>query len=287
MTAAAKETLKDIEIEYGDGVDCLKVAEKIGKYGAAILRGYIKGHDLELLKNEVIMMAEAGHHVYSKGDSIVSSYEWRHITEQKFPQTRKFMRTPFVRKIAEEFFGQYETMCASIRSLYYRNAEVGNEHWHIDPTTSLKYFVYLNDIDQGNGCTEYSLGSHKEGFLRRLHHHTACNVVNDPNRLALRVDDADIVSSSPIEAEAGSVLIFNPNGYHRAGVIQPGRERIILAAYYCATGAMLEPEAARPDVLSGVYPEAKHDALLGFPPNVVDAMTHPRNLPRTYYYKQG
>lgn len=276
-----------ITVDHRDGFPRREVAEKLGTYGIVVLRGFVAGDELAALREEATdMAARPHHHRHVKDGAVVATYGWEHLTPQACPRSREFVRRPFVRQAAEDFFDPYDTKCECVRSLHYQGVGIGNEHWHIDPATCLKFFVYLTDTTQANGAFEYCVGSHKDGFLRRLHHHMAHNVANAPDRLALRVDDADIVASLPIEAEAGSMIIFNPNGYHRAGLVELGLERLVLAIYYISTGTMRLPDAETPDVLAGGFTPPQHDALMTFAPNLRDAMTHPRNLPRTYYYRQ-
>ena len=59
-----------------------------------------------------------------------------------------------------------------------------------------------------------------------------CRVVDIPND----IDDELIRNPVSMELKAGDLLIFDADGFHRGGVVQPGKERRVLRAHTYPTG---------------------------------------------------
>lgn len=99
---------------------------------------------------------------------------------------------------------------------------------HFDAVRTIKCLVYLLDTDEDNGAFRYARGTraentaYREEFLRRGGHLLELqNVAADEEDVALE----------PICAPAGSLVLFDTDGYHAGGRIrQPGRERRVLRA---------------------------------------------------------
>jgi len=95
---------------------------------------------------------------------------------------------------------------------------------HFDIIKQLKFFIYLNDIDENNGAFEYVAGSHK--WTEKLRENSP-NEINFKNREISRNLPKEYGSSKPLIAKAGTVFIFDTNMFHRAGEFKSGVRKII------------------------------------------------------------
>ncbi len=100
--------------------------------------------------------------------------------------------------------------------------------WHFDRVQSLKFWINLTDTTKENGAFEYCPGTHWEGHYRAGFHLSQGGAVeNIPNDI-----DPDLVRNPvSIELKAGDLLIFDPDGFHRGGIVQPGQERRVLRGH--------------------------------------------------------
>ena len=82
-----------------------------------------------------------------------------------------------------------------------------------------KYMVYLHDVSEEGGAMSVAVGRHKEPAERRL----AWIKSGKPYQERLNVlGDMEL---TPVEASAGSVLVFDTDMPHKAGHVRLGKER--------------------------------------------------------------
>ena len=97
--------------------------------------------------------------------------------------------------------------------------------WHYDRLQTLKFWIYLKDATVKNGAFEYCPGTHWEGRYRASYNLAIGKCINQlPNDLP----DYRITNPVSLEARAGDLIIFDPDGFHRGGVVTEGHERLVL-----------------------------------------------------------
>jgi hypothetical protein len=115
--------------------------------------------------------------------------------------------------------------------------------WHFDRIQSLKFWFYLTDTTKENGALEYCPGTHWEGRYRAgFHLSQGCPVKNIPND----IDESLIRNPVTIEAKAGDLIIFDADGFHRGGIVQPGKERRVIRAHSYPRGRRYGDKAFSP-----------------------------------------
>ena len=94
--------------------------------------------------------------------------------------------------------------------------------WHYDRWQTLKFWIYLEDADAKDGAFEYCPGSHWQGRYRASYNMAIAKRINDlPNDIPYyRVSNPITVASN-----AGDMFIFDPDEFHRGGVVAKGHER--------------------------------------------------------------
>lgn len=95
------------------------------------------------------------------------------------------------------------------------NEVVGTRHFaqelHFDVTPTLKFFLYLNDINRDNGAFWCVPGSHHDVAKIRKQHE---NEISYEDRQFTRHPDRD-GEAVPIEAPAGSLIVFSTEVLNR------------------------------------------------------------------------
>jgi len=104
---------------------------------------------------------------------------------------------------------------------------------HFDIERSLKFMIYLSDVYKENAAFRYCLGSHRENTKLR-------------NRLLLlggslwnlpTIPDAseDFILTD-MEGPRGTLIIFDTDGFHSAGSLEQGKERLLIRARTLLSG---------------------------------------------------
>ncbi len=100
--------------------------------------------------------------------------------------------------------------------------------WHFDRIQALKFYINLVDVDTSNGALGYCLKSHREGTLRANNGLLKGIPVH---KLPNDVPESEIYNATDICAKAGDLVIFDAAGFHRGGIVQPGKERLVVRGH--------------------------------------------------------
>lgn len=99
---------------------------------------------------------------------------------------------------------------------------------HFDSVRTLKFFIYLLDTDESNGAFKYARGTHKSNSAYRQQFLQNGGHLLELQNIPSATESMELV---PICAPAGSLLIFDTDGFHSGGVIvDEPRERKVLRA---------------------------------------------------------
>ena len=104
----------------------------------------------------------------------------------------------------------------------------------------MKFFLYLNDVSARNGALAVEPGSHEKN--RTLRQKLIRDKIPYPKWPSIFKLSKEII---PIEAEAGSLIIFDTDTTHHAGQIDAGETRKIIRSHCRAQYVMkMEKELA-------------------------------------------
>jgi ectoine hydroxylase-related dioxygenase (phytanoyl-CoA dioxygenase family) len=148
-----------------------------------------------------------------------SRLERRHLA--KIPRILEVFQSDSLRRVASEYLSSNAMFCRKIQVRHLADNRFGSEV-HFDTLRALKFMIYLTDTDETNGALRYAPRSHRansafrKGFLARGN-----RVIDIPNVPA----PGEAVEVVPVPAPAGTLLIFDTEGFHSAGALLPGRER--------------------------------------------------------------
>lgn len=101
--------------------------------------------------------------------------------------------------------------------------------WHVDRLQSLKFMLYLEKTSELNGAFEYCPGTHWEGRYRANTHMLSGSSLRFlPND----VPKERVLNPVTISVNPGDLIIFDPDGFHRGGVVNKGVRKLLRADSY-------------------------------------------------------
>ena len=156
-----------------------------------------------------------------------------------FPELSKvFVHNEFVSQIVDDYFGIPNNKGLQTFSTWEYipikdEKDYGRAQFlHFDPYHTLKFFVYLDDVDKDNATTFYIPKTRKIGeYLRKNRMMDAGDGYQGglPHRIIdypdIKVIEDDIVH---VKAKAGSMLIFDTDVIHGGGILKSGERMVVL-----------------------------------------------------------
>lgn len=217
--------------------------EQLKKFGITVVPNYLRPAMLVDLNEEFEISLSHDHqsflqqptrHPLNPRGMVARLNPHNTVTSQDFPVMTAAFNDAFMRQVAHAYYSPHGY--SFNEAVFITNefeSEVNILPWHFDRIQSLKFWFNLTDTTKENGAFEYCPGTHWEGRYRAGYHMSqGCPVADIPND----IDDDLIRNPVCLELNAGDLLIFDADGFHRGGVVQPGRERRVIRAHTYPTG---------------------------------------------------
>jgi ectoine hydroxylase-related dioxygenase (phytanoyl-CoA dioxygenase family) len=115
---------------------------------------------------------------------------------------------------------------------------------------TLKFFVYLNDVSVENGAFTCVPGSHRETVLLRKQHGNA--VTLDNRRITRQLPLEKFAAPEPVEGEAGTLIVFDTDAWHRAGTVSSGH-RLVMRGHTRTVDTGEKPQSRTPPAPPGGF----------------------------------
>jgi hypothetical protein len=228
--------------EFSSNRDINKALLQLKKYGITLIPNYLSSKKLITLNSEF----EDSLHKPSESiflnechptntDGKVARLNPRHTKAgEEFPAIASVFQDSFMQEIADQYYSPYPY---SFNETVFITNEFSSETqilpWHFDRVQSLKFWFNLTDTTVNNGAMEYCPGTHWEGRYRAGYHLSQGVGVEDvPND----IDDSLIHNPVSIELNAGDLMIFDADGFHRGGLVGQSGERRVLRAHTYPSG---------------------------------------------------
>lgn len=201
---------------------CLEVLKSDGCF---IVDNFIEGEELTLLRDEVQRLCDNSSE-YEFG----SLYRGNALTTYDHNNP---IRKTFNRKWLSELnnaYGKGPYGKSVIATHDYKSTDNwARQGWlHSDKQTSFKYFLYLTDIDKTCGALHLCPGSIE--IASKLN--KKLNSTNQyESKRKIEETYPDLVDQYPpvaIEKPAGTLIVFDSDTWHKGGVVQEGKERLII-----------------------------------------------------------
>lgn len=210
------------------------IVQRLKKYGIAVLPNYLAPDNLLRFQAQFFKIME---HNFGEGITIDKGRDRLQIfTEMPsingvVHDFEKFTEEPIVEQIANDFFAPYAYKLDACYATLTQEEDPFVHEWHIDGFhTCLKFFFYLNDVNLDNGPFHYNMGSHHEGFFRQMYfdYKYGLSYKQEWPHTIIPSPDTTIINDMPITGKAGTLILFNSMGMHRAGNIKAGKERHVV-----------------------------------------------------------
>lgn len=218
------------------------IVRQLKKFGVALVPNHLGTVKLaslsdeferSLAKDHKSLLQRTRHPNNSKG--MVARLDPYHVMAQsEFPAITAAFQHELMQQVAHAYYAPHGYSFNEV--VFVTNefeSEVNILPWHFDRVQSLKFWFNLTETTKENGAFEYCPGTHWEGRYRAgFHMSQGCPVVDIPNDI-----DEDLIRNPvSMELKAGDLLIFDADGFHRGGIVKPGRERRVLRAHTYPTG---------------------------------------------------
>ena len=216
--------------------DIVSVLANLKKYGIAVIPSYLDKNELGQLKDEFTKSLSYNgdgfsirHKHPTNEDGMVVRLRREELNEKDFPCIKKVFSSDFMRGVVNKYYSPSSFILNdSIFITHEKPCETPILPWHFDREQSLKFFIYLKETTKNDGAFEYVPGSHREGRYRANYHlATGTPLQQLPND----IPEDEIFNPVTMEGEAGDLIIFDPDGFHRGGIVGEGGERMVMRGH--------------------------------------------------------
>ena len=220
-------------------VQAQDVCASISLAGACVFQGFFSSSISNNHLKDVIEEAES-----LLGSTDDSSYRFGNVIRRKSSQIKDrapCLHSAFVNPLFSEIARLYGMphpgdifLSHDFNSYQDRGLEV-NGHLHYDKRQTLKFFLYLSDVDKSSGAFSILPGSRDQGMrwraqdagMNRIYTSAEYNV--DSHRFGLEFLKNETL---PIEGPAGTIIAFDSDTLHFGGRVERGRERKVARVHY-------------------------------------------------------
>jgi len=149
--------------------------------------------------------------------------------EREIPELAELRRDPSIMRIVEGYYG-FPMYSGVLVFQHNTQSNANTRYYHVDIfAKEFKSFLYLDDVDPGNGPFAYLRGTHKSHF-RRLKK----QVLGNKEGAETSFYESDLgqllEQEVAITGQAGTLILADVRGFHR-GTPQTERSRSVLVNY--------------------------------------------------------
>jgi Phytanoyl-CoA dioxygenase (PhyH) len=158
--------------------------------------------------------------------------------DKEFPELGVYRDDPMIRRVVAAYYGR-PFHSGTLMYQYNTKSNANTRYHHVDAfSQEFKSFLYLDDVDDGNGPFAYIPGSqraHLKRIAKQLRHGSAATGFTD-----VELGGA-IEREVKLTGDAGTLILADVRGFHR-GTPQLNRSRSALVNYLYATPGEVELE---------------------------------------------
>ena len=216
-----------------------KMFSSLVQDGIFKIENYLDGETLNNLHDEVLdkCQNEAGHYEFGRnyrGEEISTFPEHSAISKVYNAEWMKSLYRKYTGAIKGQSSNNQYGMNVFATHDYKFEGELARNGWlHFDRHWRLKFFIYLTDVDESSGAFSCSVGSRPLGQRLRTNAWGAKDYEGVKNRIEL--DYPELLEkgpSEPVEAPAGTLIVFDTDTFHMGGIVEDGKERIVIRSHY-------------------------------------------------------
>lgn len=235
----SKVTLDDLTVAPSSTIE--DMVAKVRNYGAAVIPAWCDKTQIEDLKREFFEAlgdtnpAYAYKINYPAGDAV--SLMRAGLPDGRYSMIRDVFSNGTMEKVAKHYMGVNGLFNYEIYATHEYNPLVDVAPTHHDKLWSLKFMLYLNDVKKENapfGVIPRSACYARENF-RKIFEKNRLRRLSMSSPLYHSMSNSDVpIDLGPvldIIGLAGTLIIFDSDTFHHAGVVTPGNERMILRGH--------------------------------------------------------
>ncbi len=230
------QAIKEINKEKSEKENIAFIAEEVKNKGVFILNEALSSSTLQAFRkeyNKFFESEESQFYAVDKHDGAVCIRVkplWTVKNMFKFPITLSFFNVNSFDKITKRFYKNRTDKIHFMSEIFVHNTPETTEplsgglHW--DRAQTLKFWIYLNDLEVENGPMRIELDSVQKNAAIR-------SSAKDPSKLVGGVDNIVEPENEVVylTAPAGSVMIHDTDASHGATPVAKGKQRQIIRGH--------------------------------------------------------
>lgn len=158
--------------------------------------------------------------------------------DKEVPELAEYRNDPMIGRIAHAYYGR-PIHSGALVFQHNTRSNANTRYHHVDAfSKEFKSFLYLDDVDEGNGPFAYIPGtqrSHMRRIVKQLKQGTAATGFKDEELKSL------ISKEVRLTGEAGTLILADVRGFHR-GTPQLDRSRSAIVNYMFETAGDVWPD---------------------------------------------
>jgi hypothetical protein len=166
----------------------------------------------------------AEHSPYSNGRC--ARVRTKDYNKNEFYATHSFFSDKDFYNIASQYLGNKVNLNSEI---FIVEDVVGSKHiandLHYDVQNTLKFFLYLTETKKENGAFTCVPGSHL--YTKKYREVYKDKISYENRHLTRELDTKKSKEKIPIEGDAGTLIIFDTDVWHQAGLVSNGTRRVM------------------------------------------------------------
>lgn len=238
LYSQAYQTRKQQYPDYAPSKKAIDVALEIEKNGYHKIENFLDINQIDLINKRVDEILQNAQHPYNQNKIAESDAQ----TSKPFiqclqplvsaPEIHPFVFNDFIIDIAGAYLDCYPAFgtCNLRRSYVNDLPETGTQTYHVDPNSPrfLKFFIYLDDVDENGGPFCYIEGTHQKKFW--LNGQSFNQMYNWPTEIINQIHEGEC-EIKYLTAKKGDLLMADTNGWHR-GTKPLNKNRTMLTLDY-------------------------------------------------------
>ncbi len=206
-----------------------EIARELKEKGALCLPAFFDARVAEAMRAEArTLLTEQVNGVRSFDPQPAGQVMWvipEVFEDPRFRHLGEALNSAYFREIAARCYP---------KSRFFRNAMITHDYKpckitdvHFDFTPTFKFMIYLTDVDKDSAAFRYCFGSHRRNRRLRIRYllsgRKLRHIPNIPG-------PTEHVELTDLEGPAGTLILFDTDGFHSAGSLKEGKERLLIRA---------------------------------------------------------
>ena len=148
----------------------------------------------------------------------MASFDTSTCTPTSLPTIHSVFMSPHLKELSEAILTK-DSVYSQMIKLTHEKIAMPITDVHFDTERSLKFLIYLLDTDVSNGAFAYARGSHVENTAYRAKFLSQGGHLQELQNCPAETE-SDTINLEPLVGPAGSMIIFDTDGWHSAGRLE-------------------------------------------------------------------